>query len=88
MLGPITRAVEKRGSSTVNVSGSRIAVSTRSWRVTSQPSRLGSHDTGSCPRRRGECGMRVAFELLECDRRAEREECHPLILTGTGHPPR
>ncbi len=56
MLGPTTWAVENRGSSTVNASASRIAASTRSCRVTSQPSRLGSHDTGSVARRRASAG--------------------------------
>src|SRR5438445_2924644 len=56
MLGPTTRPVEKRGSSTVNVSASRIAASARSRRVTSHASSAGSHETGSCSRRRASKG--------------------------------
>ena len=52
MLGPTTRPVEKRGSSTVNVSGAFITSIARSRRVTSQPSSTDTHDTGSCARRR------------------------------------
>ena len=52
MLGPTTRAVVKRGSSTVNVRAPRIASSARSRRVTSQPPIAGSHDTGSRSRSR------------------------------------
>ena len=52
MLGPTTRPVEKRGSSTVNVSGAFITSIARSRRVTSQPSSTDTHDTGSCSRSR------------------------------------
>ena len=47
MLGPTTRAVVKRGSWTVKARASRIAISARSRRVTSQPPSAGSHETGS-----------------------------------------
>ena len=50
--GPTTRAVENRGSSTVNVLLSRITRNARSWRVTSQPPRAGSQETGSRSRSR------------------------------------
>ena len=52
MLGPTTCAVEKRGSSTVKRSASRITSMHRSRRVTSQPPRTGSQATGSTSRRR------------------------------------
>src|ERR1022692_606583 len=54
--GPTTRAVENRGSSTVNVSLSRITRDARSCRVTSQPPRAGSQETGSCSRSRRSSG--------------------------------
>ncbi len=56
MLGPITRAVENLGSSTVNVALSRRTRSARSRWVTSQPSRTGSQDTGSLARSRRSSG--------------------------------
>jgi hypothetical protein len=56
MLGPTTCAVEKRGSSTVNVPGSRIAWRTRSRRVTSHAHSAGNQDTGSCSRSRASMG--------------------------------
>jgi hypothetical protein len=56
MLGPTTRPVEKRSSSTVNVSASRITPSARSRRVTIQPSSAGTHDTGSAARSRASAG--------------------------------
>jgi len=46
MLGPTTRAVENRGSSTVNDAASRSTCPARSCRVTSQPARTGSQETG------------------------------------------
>ena len=52
MLAPTTCAVENLGSSTVNLTSSRITETARSCRVTSQPSTAGSHDTGSCSRSR------------------------------------
>ena len=73
MLGPITWAVEKRGSSTVNVRSSRIAARTRSCRVTSQPSRHGSHDTGSCSRSRAWTGCGSRSSCSERHLRAERK---------------
>src|SRR5437763_12905805 len=56
MLGPTTRPVEKRGSSTVNVSASRMTASATSRRVTSQPASAGAHDTGSRSRSRARTG--------------------------------
>src|SRR5437763_6418081 len=56
MLGPTTRPVEKRGSSTVNVSGSRMTASASSRRVTSQPPSAGTRDTGSRSRSRARTG--------------------------------
>src|SRR5881227_562460 len=56
MLRPTTWPVEKRGSSTVNVSGSRMTCSASSRGVTSQPPSAGSQDTGSCSRRRASSG--------------------------------
>ena len=50
MLGPITCAVLKRGSSTVNVSASRMAVMAASRETTNHASMTGTHTTG--PRRR------------------------------------
>ncbi len=47
MLGPTTCAVEKRGSSTVKVAASLMTWIQRSRRVTSQPSRAGTQETGS-----------------------------------------
>ena len=73
MLGPTTCPVEKRGSSTVNVSGSRITCMARSRRVTSQPSSAGSHETGSCSRRRASTGCGSASSSRERHRRAEGE---------------
>ncbi len=73
MLGPITRAVVNRGSSTVNASASRIAAAASACEVTSQPSRLGSHDTGSRRPQAVMDGVRIGVQLLERDRRAERE---------------
>ncbi len=66
MLGPTTSAVEKRGSSTVKVSGSRITRSARSRLVTSQPSSAGSHDTGSLARSRWRsgCGSRSSASTV------------------------
>ena len=57
--GPTTRAVENRGSSTVNVSLSLITRNARSWRVTSQPPSTGSQETGSScrSRRSSTCGL-------------------------------
>ena len=78
MLGPTTCAVEKRGSSTVNVSGSRITCSTRSRRVTSQASSAGTHDTGSRSRSRASAGCGIVLELRERHGCAEREQ-------GSGH---
>ncbi len=52
IIGPITRAVEKRGSSTVSESSSRIACSARSRRVTSQAPSAGIQATGSVARSR------------------------------------
>ena len=73
MLGPITCAVENRGSSTVNVPASRITSSTRSWRVTSQPSSAGEprHRLALAQPRQHRVG--IALELLERDRGSERE---------------
>src|SRR4051794_6456799 len=56
MLGPTTRAVEKRGSSTVNVASSRMTASARSRRVTSHASSTASHETGSRSRSRASSG--------------------------------
>ena len=56
MLGPTTRPVEKRGSSTVNVAASRITCMARSRRVTSQPSSAGTQETGSRSRSRASSG--------------------------------
>ncbi len=56
MLGPTTRAVENRGSSTVNVALSRMTATVRSCRVTSQPFNAGSQETGSAPRSRASQG--------------------------------
>ena len=56
MLGPTTRPVEKRGSSTVSAPGSRIAAIARSRRVTSQAPSAGSQETGSRSRSRASSG--------------------------------
>ena len=58
MLGPTTCAVEKPGSSTVNVVESRITSSAKSYRVTSQAPIAGTQETGSSARRRARwaCG--------------------------------
>ena len=89
MLGPTTCAVEKRGSSTVNVSASRITASARSRRVTSQPSSVGSHDTGSRSRSRSSsaCGSvpsssaRVA-DGTDRERGAPRVHARSLAAAG------
>ena len=56
MLGPTTRAVENRGSSTVNVAGSRSTSTAASRPVTSQPPSAGTHATGAAARSRARCG--------------------------------
>ena len=56
MLGPTTRAVENLGSSTVKAALSRMTATARSCRVTSQPVRAGSQETGSVSRRRASQG--------------------------------
>jgi hypothetical protein len=50
MLGPSTCAVEKRGSSTVNVVASRMISTARSRPVTSHAPRAGTHEIGSAMR--------------------------------------
>ena len=77
MLGPTTCAVVKRGSWTVNAAASRIAASARSRRVISQPSIAGSHETGSRSRSARQQRVRIALELLDGRRRAEREALRP-----------
>ena len=52
MLGPITRAVENRGSSTVNVEGSRITATASSCELTNQPPIASSQATGEAARNR------------------------------------
>ena len=73
MLRPTTRPVEKRGSSTVNVSASRIAASARSRRVTSQASERGHPRDGLSRAQPCEQRVRVVLQLLERHRRADRE---------------
>ena len=73
MLGPITRAVENLGSSTVNVPLSRSTRSARSRRVTSQPPSTGSHDTGSPDAQPRSSGCELAVEIAHGHRRAERD---------------
>src|SRR4051794_39089277 len=85
MLCPTTWPVEKRASSTVNVSASRIARRARSRLVTSQPSSAGSHDTGSAARRRAWSGVRVAVQLLERGGGADREAHLPLGCRRLAH---
>ena len=46
MLGPITRAVENRGSSTENARASRMTATAVAWLVTSQPPSAGIQATG------------------------------------------
>ena len=59
MLGPTTRPVEKRGSSTVNVAASPMTCSARSRRRTSQPPSAGSHDDRRALAQAGEQRMSV-----------------------------
>jgi hypothetical protein len=56
MLGPTTLAVEKRGSSTVNVRASRRTSTARSYPVTSQAPREGTQLTGAVARSRASAG--------------------------------
>ncbi len=56
MLGPTTWAVEKRGSATVNVSGSRSTSSAAARPVTTNPPIAGTQATGASARRRARCG--------------------------------
>ena len=69
MLGPTTWAVEKRGSATVNVSGSRSTSSAAARPVTTNPPIAGTHATGATARRRARCGCGVTGEVLERDAR-------------------
>ena len=89
---PTTRAVEKRGSSTVKVPLSRM---TRPRRRTRSPaSRPGgaTQETGSVSPQPGEHRVQVGVELTEVDRRAQREPAgpgisrhgHALSRAGTG----
>ena len=65
MLGPTTRAVENRGSSTVNVSGSRSTSTAAARPVTRYPPRAGTAgDRGGRPEP-GEVRVRVAGEVLD-----------------------
>ena len=67
MLGPTTRAVEKRGSSTVNVAGSRSTSTAAARPVTSHPPTAG---TTRHRRRRAEPGevrMRIDRQVVERD---------------------
>ena len=59
MLGPTTRPVEKRGSSTVKVAASPMTCSARSRRRTSQPPSAGSHDDRRALAQAGEQRMSV-----------------------------
>ena len=73
MLGPTTWAVEKRGSSTVNRPASRMTSMHRSRRVTSQPPRAGTQETGSRSRRRASGAYGSASSCGEGQRGTERE---------------
>ena len=67
MLGPTIRAVEKRGSSTVKAALSRMTCRARSRRVTSQPSRTGTQETGSAARSRASVGCGSSAKVREGD---------------------
>jgi hypothetical protein len=56
MLGPTTRAVEKRGSSTVNAAASRMTSSARARERTTQPPTASTQATGRCARRACQVG--------------------------------
>jgi hypothetical protein len=56
MLGPTTLAVEKRGSSTVNVRGSRSTCTARWYPVTSQAPSTGTQTAGPAARSRASTG--------------------------------
>ena len=73
MLGPTTRAVENRGSSTVNTAASRI---TR-WAACvpgHQPAAKSGHPRDGLHRTQpGQYGMRIALQLVERDVSTQRE---------------
>ncbi len=75
MLGPTTRAVEKRGSSTVNRLLSRSTRRAMSRRVTSQPPSAGSHDTGSRARSRRSSGADRRQARRSSPRRRAGKRC-------------
>ena len=88
MLGPTTWAVEKRGSSTVNVSSSRITACARSYRVTSHPCRAGSQDTGSAARSRARTGCGSCSSCSRVTVAPSGKACAPPGLTCAGSPVR
>ena len=70
MLGPTTLAVEKRGSSTVNVRASRRTSTARSYPVTSQAPRAGTQLTGAAARSRASAGCGSASRSASVTRSA------------------
>ena len=82
MLGPITCPVEKRGSSTVNVSGSRIAASDEVMARHEPAVEARQPRDGLVRAQPREDGVGIAVELLERDDCADREPVHPIILTA------
>ena len=81
MLGPTTRPVENRGSSTVNVAASFITSIARSRRVTSQPSSTSTHATGS----RSRSSASSAYGLVEVLERRRRVDGSCRAGRGLAH---
>ena len=77
MLGPTTRAVEKRGSSTVNVSGSRSTSTAAARPVTRNPPIAGTAATGDAARNRARCGWGSPASVVDGQRGAD--------ASGVGH---
>ena len=65
MLGPTTRAVEKRGSSTVNVAGSRSTSIAGVHPVTRKLSSAGTQATGAAASQPGEVRVHVARQVVD-----------------------
>src|SRR6266496_6770331 len=83
MLGPTTLAVEKRGSSTVNVRASRRTATARSYPVTSQLPRTGTQLTGAAARNRASAGCGSVSRPASVTRPAG-DRCSPLAAGPGG----
>src|SRR6266566_9047924 len=82
MLGPTTLAVEKRGSSTVNVRASRRTVTARSYPVTSQAPRTGTQAAGAAARSPASTGCGSPSRSASVTRPAGNDSVHLVGIMG------